>query len=292
MTIHQPLPGSARHQHLLERIVAFYAGDDRVLALILFGSLGRGAGDAWSDLDLGVIVRDGVRVDVSAELAQLGAALAEQGDRVLSAADAGDAGYLIPQSLCGIAVDYTELAKVSPYLLDGCIVLGGTLDLAAIHKAAAANEQPQPALSLLVNKALWLALGADIPFQRQQFWQALTSLDRMRGTLLDIFAFSRGGKRASQVFAETASAELQAKFGRTLPAFVPNSPAASTGAGAAALSALLDLLEHDLHELSSGQVQLDPGQRELIARLRERQAALATPSGKTPSSGKPGPVSP
>ncbi len=189
MTIHQPLPGSAHHQHLLERIVTFYAGDDRVLALILFGSLGRGAGDAWSDLDLGVIVRDGVRVDVSAELAQLGAALAENGDRILSAADAGDAGYLIPQSLSGIAIDYTELAKVSPYVLDGCTVLGGTLDLAAIHKAAAANEQPQPALSLLVHKALWLALGADIPFQRQQFWQALTSLDRMRGTLLDIFAF-------------------------------------------------------------------------------------------------------
>jgi predicted nucleotidyltransferase len=275
MAIDLPLPGHPHQQNLLQAMVTHYAGDDRVLALILYGSLDRGGGDAWSDLDLGVIVRPGVQVDVSAELAQLGAALAEHGDLVLLASDAGDAGYLIPQSLCGIAVDYTELAKVSPYVLDGCTVLGGTLDLATIRKAAAANEKPQPALSLLVDKALWLALGADIPVQRRQFWQALTSLDRMRGTLLDIFAFSRGGKRSSQVFAETASAELQAKFGRTLPAFVPSSPAASTGASAVALSALLDLLEHDLPELSNGQVQLDPGQRELIARLRARQAALS-----------------
>jgi hypothetical protein len=275
MAVHRLLPGSAHHRHLLQTIAAFYAGDDRVLAVVIYGSLGRGGGDAYSDLDLGVIVRDGVQVDVSRELAKLSAALSAHGDPILSTADAGDAGYLIPRSLCGIAIDYTELAKVSPFVLAGCTVLAGTLDLETIRKAAAANDKPEPALSLLVHKALWLALGADIPFQRQQFWQALTSLDRMRGTLLDIFAFSRGGKRSSHIFAETASAELQAKFGRTLPAYVPNSPAsASAAAGAAALSALLDLLEHDLSELSNGQLQLGPGERALIARLRARQAAL------------------
>lgn len=274
MAIAQPIPGTPQHQDLLRLITRFYAGDDRVLALLIFGSLGRGAGDAWSDLDLAVIVRDGVHVDVSAELARLAVVLAAQGDPVLSTADAGDAGYLIPQSLCGIAIDYTELAKVSSYVLPGCIKLGGTLDLETIRKAAVANDKPPPPIGLLLQKALWLTLGADIHMRRRQFWQALPKLESVRGTLIDIYAFSRGGARASKIFAETASVDLQAKFGRTLPAFVPHSPTASLAAGAAALSALLDLMEHDFAELSNGQLRLGPGERTIIARLRERLGAL------------------
>jgi predicted nucleotidyltransferase len=266
MSTQELLPGSPHHQELLQLITKFYAGDDRILALILFGSLGRGAGDAWSDLDLAVIVRDGVHVDISAELTRLAAVLAEYGDPVLLTADAGDAGCLIPQSLCGIAIDYTELSKVSSYLLHGCLVFMGTLDLETIHKAATANDVPPPAVGLLLQKALWLAMDADICIRRHQFWQALPTLDRMRGALIEIYATSRGGKRASYDFGETASAELQAKFGRTLPEYVPNSPAV-------ALSALLDLVEHNLSDLSNGQLRLGLGERELIARLRVRLAA-------------------
>ncbi len=275
MSTLRSLPGTPHHQDLLRRITTFYAADDRLLALILFGSLARGAGDAWSDLDLAVIVRDGVHVDVSAELANLAAVLADYGDPVLSTADAGDAGYVIPRSLCGIAIDYTELSKVSTYVLHGCIVLAGTLGLETILGAAAAIDKPLPPLSLLLQKSLWLGLGADISLRRHQFWQALPRLESMRKALVEIYAFSRGGTRASQVFAETASADLQAKFGRTLPAFVPHSPAASLSTGAAALAALLDLLKDDLPELSNGQLQLGPAEHELIARLRQRQAAPA-----------------
>ena len=195
MSTPRSLPGTPHHQDLLQRITTFYAADDRLLALILFGSLARGAGDAWSDLDLAVIVRDGVHVDVSAELAQLAAVLADYGDPVLSTADAGDAGYVIPRSLCGIAIDYTELSKVSTYVLHGCIVLAGTLDLETILGAAAANDKPLPPLSLLLQKSLWLGLGADISIRRHQFWQALPRLESMRKALVEIYAFSRGGTR-------------------------------------------------------------------------------------------------
>jgi hypothetical protein len=117
-------------------------------------------------------------------------------------------------------------------------------------------------------------LGADIYIRRHQFWQVLPKLESMRGALIDIYAFSRGGSRASKVFAETASAELQTKIGRTLPAFVAHSPIASLAAGAAALAALLDLIEYDFAELSNNQLQLGPGERAIISRLRERLAAL------------------
>jgi predicted nucleotidyltransferase len=266
MSTQDLFPGTPHHQELLQLITRFYTGDARILALVLFGSLGRGAGDAWSDLDLAVIVRDGVHIDVADELARLAALLAAQGDPVLLTADAGDTGFLIPQSLCGIAIDYTELAKVSSYVQHGSLMLGGTLDLETIRKAATANDVPPPAVGLLLQKALWLAMDADMCIRRHQFWQALPTLDRMRGALIEIYATSRGGKRASHDFGKTASAELQAKFGRTLPGYVPNSPAA-------ALSALLDLVEHDLPDLSNGQLRLGRGERELIARLRARLAA-------------------
>jgi predicted nucleotidyltransferase len=259
---------------LLQTIAARYAADERVLAVVLFGSLGRGGGDAYSDLDLAVILRDGALVDVLAELEELSVALAAQGDAVLLAAAAGEDGYLVPQSLCGIAIDYAPLAKVSPYVLQGCLVIAGTLDAAVIQAAAAAHAPPPPDLGLLLHKALWLALGADVPLQRGQFWQALPSLEKMRGALLDIFAASRGGQRAYHLFAEAASAALQAKFGRTLPSHVQGPPAQSVTAAADALAALVDLVEYDLDELSSSQLQLGPGERELLARLRARQAAL------------------
>lgn len=43
---------------LLRRIVAVLAADERVVAAWLGGSLGRGRGDAWSDLDLWVVIAD------------------------------------------------------------------------------------------------------------------------------------------------------------------------------------------------------------------------------------------
>lgn len=49
---------------LLERIVAVLAADERVVAAWLGGSLGRGRGDAWSDLDLWVVVADEHAADV------------------------------------------------------------------------------------------------------------------------------------------------------------------------------------------------------------------------------------
>jgi len=276
MSTQESLPGTPHHQELLRLITRFYAGDNRVRALVLFGSLGRGAGDTWSDLDLAVIVHDGAHVDVRSEIGRLAVALAEQGDPILMSEIGGETAYMVPESLCGIAVEYSELAKVSPYVLVGCTVLAGTLDLATIHAAAAANDGPLPELSLLLHRALWLALGASVTLQRGQFWQALTWLNPLRGVLFDIYAFSRGGRRSIQLFAETAGADLQAKFGSTLPAYTAGESKANTKAAAGALSAQLDLIEHYLSDLSSGRLQLSPGKRAMIARLRARQAALNT----------------
>lgn len=265
-----PLPGSPRQQSLLQTIAACYESDGRILAALVFGSLARGDWDAYSDLDLAVVVRDDVQIDIPGELDRVSAALAEHGERTLFTEVSGDDGYLVLESLSGIALSYHPLQATSPYVLEGCRVLAGSLDAETILAAARANDHAEPPLSQQLHRALWLALGVDIIVQRRQFWRALPGLQRMRGALVEIFAASHGGKRAYQVFEEEASAELRAKFGRTFPQYFPASPADSLRSLGDALLALLHLMEHDLDELSNGQVQLGPGERETISRLRTR----------------------
>jgi predicted nucleotidyltransferase len=93
------MPGSPQQQSLLRAIASLYPGDDRILALLVFGSLGRGTWDAYSDLDMAVVVRDDVQVDLLDELSRVSGALAEHGERTLFAEAAGDEGYLVLESL-------------------------------------------------------------------------------------------------------------------------------------------------------------------------------------------------
>jgi predicted nucleotidyltransferase len=274
MSTDLPLPGNPQHQKLLGVIAALYASDDRVLAVLLFGSLARDDWDAYSDLDLEVVVRDNVQIDTAGELDRLGNAFAAHGEHLLFTTAVGDAGYMVLQSLGAVAVDYHPLPSISPYVLAGWRMLCGSLDAQAIRKAAEANDRPAPSLNQQVHRALWVALAVDIALQRRQFWRALPSLERMRTALLIIFAASRGSKRAHQIFEEEASAALRAKFARTLPQCFPDSTAASVRSLAEALGVLLHLLEHDLAELSNDQLELGPGEREVIRRLQMRQAAL------------------
>jgi hypothetical protein len=278
MSIYLPLPGSSRHQSLLRTISACYENDDRILAVLIFGSLGQDRWDAYSDLDLEVVVRNEVPINVPGEIERIRSALTEHGVRTLLTEIAGNDGYLVLESLCGIALSYHSLQSMSPYVLEGWRVLIGSLDATMIRSAASANQQAEPPLSQQVHRVLWLALGVDMNLERRQFWRALPGLERMRSALVEIFAASRNGKRAYQVFEEQANAGLKSKFGRTFPQHYSDSPVDNVRSLGNALLALLHLLEHDLDQLSNGQVQLGPGERELIDRLRARvmQAMLAS----------------
>ena len=72
-------PGTPQHQALLRTIVAHYDQDPRILAIVVFGSLGRGNWDALSDIDLDVVIADDARIDVVDELRQLCAAFCGAG---------------------------------------------------------------------------------------------------------------------------------------------------------------------------------------------------------------------
>ncbi len=89
-------PGTKQHQALLNRIVASYQNDPRILAVIVFGSLGRGNWDEYSDLDLDVVVADDIRIDISNELQKLCQSFAGLNERAAIIIPDGDEGGYHP----------------------------------------------------------------------------------------------------------------------------------------------------------------------------------------------------
>ncbi len=61
-TIKHDFAGTPAQQVLQRAIVDHYTGDPRILAVAVFGSLGRGSWDAYSDVDLSQPQREVLRL--------------------------------------------------------------------------------------------------------------------------------------------------------------------------------------------------------------------------------------
>jgi hypothetical protein len=256
-------PGTPQHQALLRAIVAFYEHDPRVLALILFGSLGRGDWDALSDIDLDVVVADEAGIRAADELRRLCASFAPQGERAALIVPAGDdEADVVLESLLQLSVRYHPLAGTKPAIVDSMQVLAGRLDAATIAAAAAVTpSDPEPSPDHLLAACVRYAAVAQIYVQRASPWLAIEILHRMRSLLVQIFVRTHGGGRPLHRFPATAPADLQARLGATLPQADPSSLRA-------ALAALIDLLENDLEVISNGQLALTAGQQTVLRQVR------------------------
>ncbi len=138
----QGYPGSSQHQRLLEAIVTYYTNDPRILALIVFGSLGRGNWDPYSDLDLDVIIADDVNIHVIHELELLFKSFTDIDEHVaLIIPDGEDAGDIVLKSLMELSIRYHPLRLTSPNIVDSMVVLAGHIDEATIKAAGLANRQ-------------------------------------------------------------------------------------------------------------------------------------------------------
>src|SRR5262245_19822576 len=92
-------------------------------------------------------------------------------------------------------------------------------------------------------------------------------LQLMRNLALSAYALTHGGARPFYYFQPTAPAELEAVLGATLPQH-------SLASAQAAFGAMLDLAEHHLATLTNGMITMSDIQRDLIRRIRARQADL------------------
>jgi hypothetical protein len=257
-------PGTHQHQALLRAIANHYQNDPRMLAVIVFGSLGRGNWDAYSDLDMDVIIADGAPFDLPAELAQLEAPCAAAGERLaLLIPEGSDSADLVFASLLQLSIRYHTLPETSPAIVESMLVLTSALEPAAIAAAGEANKRPEgAALDELLARCLRYSVVAQVGVQRRRVWYTVEMLQRMRSLLMEIYTRTHGGQRAMQYFEEQADQRLQQKLGAALPGY--EQPSLRR-----ALTALLDMLEDDLPDLSNGQLRLGAAQLALLERVRQ-----------------------
>lgn len=259
------LPGTAQHQKILRAITSYYEGDRRILAIIVFGSLGRGNWDPYSDLDLDVVTGDEVRVDVEAELTQLCAALTSVDEQVALLIPGEDHADVVFKSLMELSIRYHPLANTSPNIVDSMLLLSGRIDRSAIERAGLANRKrnTEP-LGRELDRCIRYALEVDSALHRGRLWSAIELLHSMRQSVMELFARSHHGKRAYQFFENEAEQKIQVRLGNTLPRY-------DLTAAQEALSEFMNILTNDLGEFTEGQVQLTKNHAELLAAIRSRQ---------------------
>jgi predicted nucleotidyltransferase len=261
-------PGSTRHQALLGAIITHYEADPRILAIVVFGSLGRGTWDATSDIDLDVTIADDAVINVVQELGQLCESFSVlQEKAAVIIPDGDDAGDVVLESLMQLSIRYHALAQTHPNIVQSMQVLAGRLSQAAIVAAGEANRRPvEPPTSQLLDACVRYAVGAQVYLQRRRIWLTVKILHRMRGILMQVFARTHRGERAYQTFESEADMALQARLGATLPQYDLSSLRHS-------LEALLDIMQNDLEYLAQGQIRLTSAHEAILDQIRKKLAA-------------------
>lgn len=266
-------PGTPAHQAMLGAVATYYSSDPRIRLVAVFGSLGRGNWDPFSDLDLDVVVADGVVMEVLDEVRALCASFAAIGERAaLIVPHEADAADVVFMSLAHLSIRYHPLATTSPNIVDSLLPLAGPLDGAAVRAAGLAQrDATAPAVSLepLLDACVRRALYVDICLRRGRLWSAIAELGRMRELAIEVFAAARDGARAYPTFEAEASVAFKQALGATLPHY-------EAAAIQSALLHMLDLLERETATLAAGRAPLSLGQRAVIAAVRAR---LCQPDG-------------
>ena len=259
-------PGGPEHQRLLRAIAEHYADDDRVLAVTVFGSVGRGTWDEYSDLDLDVVIADAVTLDVPGEVRRLCECLGRV--PVVIVPDRDDAADVVLASLMEFSIRYHPLRSTNANIVESMVVLTGRLDHAEIAAAGLKNRKPHaPSFADMVGACVRQAVTVDAKLHRRKFWLAYLVLYEARDRLLRLFAASHGAQRPYHVIDAILDQSLRVRLGRTLPH--DDLPSLQR-----AFLALIDVLDHDLEALSAGRARLTEAQRQVLAQLRARQANL------------------
>src|SRR5690348_7345860 len=132
-------PGTPEHQRLLRAMTAYHARQPWALAFVVFGSVGRGNWDAYSDLDLDVVIADAAEIEPVAEITRLCEAIGER--PALIAPRRGDDGDVVLASLAEFSIRYHPLAATSPNIVNSMRLLWGRIDETEIRAAGLANAR-------------------------------------------------------------------------------------------------------------------------------------------------------
>jgi len=249
-------------------MTAYHARQPWALAFIVFGSVARGDWDAYSDLDLDVVIADDAHIEPVSEIERLCAAIGER--PALIAPRRGDDGDVILASLAEFSIRYHPLRATSPNILASMRILCGRIDEARIRVAGQANAQAyELSAETLVALSVRALLGGATALARGRLWSALAALEETRDRLMALYVRAHGGERPMQSFQRSAPASLQAELARTVAAWESES-------ARAALLVACDLLADHLTDFTGDAAHtLSKGERATLAATRAR---LLTPT--------------
>jgi predicted nucleotidyltransferase len=168
--------GSERHRALIDAVVEFYARDDRVRSVVVFGSVAAGTWHELSDVDLDVVLEDDAVVDPADEARSL---FGSRAVVVLSSADAAD---VVLDSLEEVSIRWHALSETSPNIAASLRVVGGGLSDDAVRAAAEANRVP-PEQERLLDEFVRYAIGGWKEIRRGNPWDAVVRVAEMRHCL-------------------------------------------------------------------------------------------------------------
>ena len=263
------IPGTSQHQTILHSIVSYYENDPRILAIAVFGSLGLGNWDRYSDLDLDVVIADAIAIDVDSELIQLCTSLESIDEHIaLMIPDGNDAADVVFKSLMELSIRYHPLSNTSPNIIESMLLIMGRIDRSIIEAAGLANQlvNNEP-INRELDRCIRYALEVDSALHRGRLWAAIELLHYMRGNIMQLFTRSHRGERAYQFFEAEANKSMQVQLGNTLPRYDLKSAQES-------LAQFLGILTHNLESLTDGQVKLTKEHSELLAGIISRQNDL------------------
>jgi predicted nucleotidyltransferase len=169
--------GSDAHRVLIERIVDHYHGDVRVRAVAVFGSVSTGAWHDLSDVDVDVVIDDGVVIAPAVEAAAL------FGPRAVIILARTDSVDVVLTSLEEVSIRWHPLAATSPNISASVRVVGGELSAAEIAAEGDTNRV-QPDEQQLLDALVRDAISAWKSLSRGRRWDAVLAMQRMRQYLL------------------------------------------------------------------------------------------------------------
>jgi len=253
------LPGNKTHQKILQTLLELFQNDTNIEALIVFGSLGRGDWDNYSDLDLDAIVKDDRRAVIQKELAQMLKVLTDSGFSVLSSFEEfPNEQVLILDTLDRISIRFHLLKDTHPAIVGSMRVLYGRLSMEDIQKAIVMKSKVID-INLLNNKFLELSIYVPVSLKRNKLINALFFLNKMRQTLIQIYIHSHNLSREFDFEGSADTAflhDLYDTYGACQKEQIYG-----------AFINLLDIYEKNIKEISAGKIQLSEKHRKILRKV-------------------------
>jgi len=224
----ESLPGTAKHQAILCAVLNACAKDESIQSIGVFGSLVRPDCDEYSDIDLDVVIPAEALASASGKIRYLIDYLnATDFPTLLVAWDGEHAAEILLKSLdrIDITLHAPEESKAE-VLRDLVLIRGDRSSLPAEGKPAIDLHDVEQRLRRLHDKFPILALGVATSLRRKRLWNALSLLQTMRETVIEIYGVARGSTLPVRYFVKHAEEDLQQALGETLATYQPDSIAA------------------------------------------------------------------